>query len=47
MTTIQGTLNVNEIGHELHINPRVTLLDVLRDHLTRTGTASSKIRKLL
>jgi xanthine dehydrogenase YagT iron-sulfur-binding subunit len=32
------TLHVNGIEHTLHIEPRVTLLDALRDYLGLTGT---------
>src|SRR5579871_782202 len=32
------TLNVNGVEHELTVEPRVTLLDALRDRLGLTGT---------
>lgn len=32
------TLNVNQQRHELSVEPRLTLLDALRDHLSLTGT---------
>jgi xanthine dehydrogenase YagT iron-sulfur-binding subunit len=32
------TLNVNQQRHELSIEPRLTLLDALREHLALTGT---------
>ncbi len=32
------TLKVNGQGHALHVEPRTTLLDALRDHLGLTGT---------
>jgi xanthine dehydrogenase YagT iron-sulfur-binding subunit len=41
-TTNQTTghlhLNINGQSHELEVEPRVTLLDALRDHLGLTGT---------
>lgn len=36
--TIHLTLSVNGRPHELDVEPRVTLLDALRDHLSLTGT---------
>jgi xanthine dehydrogenase YagT iron-sulfur-binding subunit len=38
MTRIAITLNVNQQRHELSIEPRLTLLDALREHLALTGT---------
>jgi xanthine dehydrogenase YagT iron-sulfur-binding subunit len=35
--TLPLTLNVNGADHELQIDPRVTLLDALREHLGLTG----------
>jgi len=35
---LTGRLNVNGDRHELALDPRVSLLDVLRDHLHLTGT---------
>src|ERR671924_2191220 len=32
------TLGVNGVDHQLRLDPRVTLLDALRDHLGLTGT---------
>ena len=32
------TLTVNGTAHELHLDPRTSLLDCLRDHLQLTGT---------
>lgn len=32
------TLTVNGTSHSVHVDPRVTLLDVLREHLRLTGT---------
>jgi xanthine dehydrogenase YagT iron-sulfur-binding subunit len=32
------TLRVNGVAHELHLDPRVTLLDALRERLGLTGT---------
>jgi xanthine dehydrogenase YagT iron-sulfur-binding subunit len=32
------SLNVNGVAHELWLDPRVTLLDAVRDHLGLTGT---------
>jgi xanthine dehydrogenase YagT iron-sulfur-binding subunit len=37
-STITLRLRVNKTQHELILDPRVTLLDVLRDHLGLTGT---------
>ena len=37
-TTISVTLNVNGTTHSLGVEPRVTLLDALREHLHLTGT---------
>jgi len=31
-------LNVNGVDYHLEVNPRLRLLDVLRDHLGLTGT---------
>ncbi|MBO9135227.1 (2Fe-2S)-binding protein [Rhizobium sp. B230/85] len=36
--TLQILLDINGQSHELSIEPRVTLLDALRDHLCLTGT---------
>jgi xanthine dehydrogenase YagT iron-sulfur-binding subunit len=36
--TIQLSLDINGQRHALEIEPRVTLLDALRDHLALTGT---------
>jgi len=36
--TIHLSLNVNGAMHECDVEPRVTLLDALRDHLHLTGT---------
>jgi xanthine dehydrogenase YagT iron-sulfur-binding subunit len=36
--TIHLTLDINGQGHELDVEPRVTLLDALREHLLLTGT---------
>ena len=36
--TIHLTLSVNGRRHDLDVEPRVTLLDALRDHLLLTGT---------
>ena len=36
--TIHIALDINGQRHELDIEPRVTLLDVLREHLSLTGT---------
>ncbi|TDK39633.1 (2Fe-2S)-binding protein [Rhizobium deserti] len=36
--TIQLTLDINGHSHELDVEPRVTLLDALREHLLLTGT---------
>ena len=36
--TIPLTLNINGSPHELQVEPRVTLLDALREHLNLTGT---------
>ncbi|MBN8952995.1 MULTISPECIES: (2Fe-2S)-binding protein [unclassified Rhizobium] len=36
--TIQIALDINGQRHELDIEPRVTLLDALREHLSLTGT---------
>ena len=36
--TIHLTLNINGKGYDLDVEPRVTLLDALRDHLVLTGT---------
>jgi xanthine dehydrogenase YagT iron-sulfur-binding subunit len=38
ITTSAITLHVNKQLHELRIEPRLTLLDALRDHLALTGT---------
>jgi xanthine dehydrogenase YagT iron-sulfur-binding subunit len=38
ITAVAVTLNVNGVAHELSLDPRVTLLDALRDHLGLTGT---------
>ena len=35
--TVPTTLRVNGVEHELRIDPRVSLLDVLREHLGLTG----------
>jgi xanthine dehydrogenase YagT iron-sulfur-binding subunit len=37
-TGVTVTLRVNGTGHPLHLDPRVTLLDALRDELGLTGT---------
>jgi xanthine dehydrogenase YagT iron-sulfur-binding subunit len=36
--TIHLTLDINGQSHELDVEPRVTLLDALREHLLLTGT---------
>jgi len=36
--TLQISLDINGQSHELSIEPRVTLLDALREHLCLTGT---------
>ncbi|MDL2410117.1 (2Fe-2S)-binding protein [Rhizobium calliandrae] len=36
--TIHLTLDINGRRHELDVEPRVTLLDALREHLALTGT---------
>jgi xanthine dehydrogenase YagT iron-sulfur-binding subunit len=36
--TVRVRLNVNGTVHDLNIDPRVTLLDCVRDHLNLTGT---------
>jgi xanthine dehydrogenase YagT iron-sulfur-binding subunit len=36
--TIHLTLDINGKGYDLNVEPRVTLLDALRDHLALTGT---------
>jgi xanthine dehydrogenase YagT iron-sulfur-binding subunit len=36
--TIRTRLLINGTGHDLDIDPRVTLLDALREHLSLTGT---------
>jgi xanthine dehydrogenase YagT iron-sulfur-binding subunit len=36
--TVPTTLRVNGVEHELRIDPRVSLLDMLREHLGLTGT---------
>ena len=38
MIDVNVTINVNNSSHELSIDPRVTLLDALRDELGLTGT---------
>jgi xanthine dehydrogenase YagT iron-sulfur-binding subunit len=38
LTQPDMTLNINGIEHSINVEPRVTLLDVLRDHLGLTGT---------
>jgi xanthine dehydrogenase YagT iron-sulfur-binding subunit len=38
VTTASVTLNVNQSVHELVLEPRVTLLDALREHLGLVGT---------
>ncbi|HEV7613881.1 MAG TPA: 2Fe-2S iron-sulfur cluster-binding protein [Steroidobacteraceae bacterium] len=38
VTTVSVALKVNQSVHELALEPRVTLLDALRDHLGLTGT---------
>ena len=35
---IRCTLNINQRDHELLVDPRVTLLDLLREHIQLTGT---------
>lgn len=35
---VEITLEVNGVSHSLRLDPRVTLLDALRDHLDLTGT---------
>ena len=37
-TTMPVTLHVNGRDHQLSLDPRVTLLDALREHLHHTGT---------
>ncbi len=37
-STVQCTLMINGEGKQLQLDPRVTLLDLLRDHLQMTGT---------
>jgi xanthine dehydrogenase YagT iron-sulfur-binding subunit len=37
-SSVPVTLRINGETHSLHIEPRVTLLDALRDHLGKTGT---------
>lgn len=37
-SAIPVTLNINGHAHSLHLEPRVTLLDALRDHAGLTGT---------
>jgi xanthine dehydrogenase YagT iron-sulfur-binding subunit len=37
-TTVGLTLRVNQQPHELSVEPRLTLLDALREHLSLTGT---------
>ena len=36
--TVLVTLRINDKDETLHLEPRVTLLDALRDHLSKTGT---------
>jgi xanthine dehydrogenase YagT iron-sulfur-binding subunit len=36
--TVQVTLRVNGVDHTAHLEPRVTLLDALRERLGLTGT---------
>ena len=36
--TIHLNLDINGKGYDLDVEPRVTLLDALRDHLVLTGT---------
>src|SRR5438132_8395771 len=36
--TVPVTLNINGKDHTLNLEPRVTLLDALREHLNLTGT---------
>jgi xanthine dehydrogenase YagT iron-sulfur-binding subunit len=38
MTRVSVNLTVNETRHALSLDPRTTLLDVLREHLDLTGT---------
>ncbi len=38
LTTVEITLNVNGTAYSLSVEPRVTLLDALREHLLLTGT---------
>ncbi len=38
LTTVRVRLSVNGVAHELLLDPRVALLDVLRDHLLLGGT---------
>jgi len=38
MTSVSVNLTVNGTGHALSLDPRATLLDVLREHLDLTGT---------
>ncbi len=38
VTAVDATLIVNDLAHRVALDPRVTLLDALRDHLGLTGT---------
>lgn len=38
ITSINVTMTVNRTSHHLDVEPRVSLLDALRDHLDLTGT---------
>ncbi|RUY27227.1 2Fe-2S iron-sulfur cluster-binding protein, partial [Mesorhizobium sp. M7A.F.Ca.CA.004.12.1.1] len=38
MTSLPITLTINGHRHELEVDPRVTLLDLLRERLDLTGT---------
>ena len=35
---VEVTLRVNGTPHTLHVDPRTTLLDALREHLVLTGS---------
>ena len=37
-TSLSLTLNINGQAHHVHLEPRVTLLDALREHIGLTGT---------
>jgi xanthine dehydrogenase YagT iron-sulfur-binding subunit len=36
--TISVTLRINNVEHKLQLDPRVTLLDALREYINLTGT---------